>query len=108
MCEDICVHDPGISGRVRHSEAGQMFIWGIQTGCSRDLGPSLLVPAEHGENSQAAVIHMWRRKGVLFPYEVAAAFLHRGDGVEDEEHDKKSTKVQKNGSVTPFQTYKLP
>ena len=50
---------------------------------------------------------MWRRKGVLFPYEVAAAFLHRGDGVEDEEHDKKSTKVQKNGSVTLFQTYQF-
>ena len=46
--------------------------------------------------------------GVLYPYEIAAAFLHRGDGVEDEEHVNKSTKVQKNGSVTPFQTYKLP
>ena len=30
--------------------------------------------------------------GVLYPYEVAAAFLHRGDGVEDEEHVNKSEK----------------
>ena len=44
--------------------------------------------------------------GVLYPYEVAAAFLHRGDGVE--EHVIESTKVQENGSVTPLQTYQLP
>ena len=112
--EDICVHDPGISGRVRHSEAGQVFIWGIQTGCSRDLGSSLLVSVEHGENGYSAVItesliyveeviehrcaelgstevEVWPL-GVLYPYEVAAAFLHRGDGVENEEHVNKSEK----------------